>query len=194
MKTLALIPARGGSTRIPHKNRRIFKGKPIMAYSIENAEKSGLFDAIVVSTDDFDIANIARDYGAQVWMRDYDDGTKGTQEVTADYLRSRDGLKYGIACCLYATAPLLTWRLLGESYAALIATRSMYAYTVHEDTKEDIGGLYMGWAQAFRDGYPLDGETAVARLGTPRDRCCDINDESDWQRAERMYESLNQRL
>ena len=63
---LALIPARGGSKRIPGKNIRSFCGKPILAYSIQTAQASGLFDRILVSTDSADIAEVARQYGAEV--------------------------------------------------------------------------------------------------------------------------------
>ena len=66
MSTIAIIPARGGSKRIPRKNIRPFLGKPIMAYSIETALQSGLFDEVMVSTDDAEIADLARQYGASV--------------------------------------------------------------------------------------------------------------------------------
>lgn len=68
---LAIIPARGGSKRIPRKNVRPFMGKPIMAYSIEAALKSGLFDEVMVSTDDEEIIGIARQYGARVTFCSY---------------------------------------------------------------------------------------------------------------------------
>ena len=63
---LAIIPARGGSQRIPRKNIKLFGGKPIIAWSIAAAQNSGIFDYIMVSTDDVEIANIAHDYGADV--------------------------------------------------------------------------------------------------------------------------------
>ena len=65
---LAIIPARGGSKRIPRKNIKDFCGKPIIAYSIETAIKSGLFDKVIVSTDDEEIAEVARRYGAEVHL------------------------------------------------------------------------------------------------------------------------------
>ena len=69
MKSVAIIPARGGSKRIPRKNIRLFAGKPIITYSIAAAAESGLFDRIIVSTDDDEIALVARDYGAEAPFR-----------------------------------------------------------------------------------------------------------------------------
>ena len=66
MKNLCIIPARGGSKRIPRKNIKPFMGKPIIAYSIEAALNSGLFDEVMVSTDDEEIANVAKKFGASV--------------------------------------------------------------------------------------------------------------------------------
>lgn len=66
MKNLAIIPARGGSKRIPRKNIKPFMGKPIIAYSIEAALQSGIFDEVMVSTDDEEIAEVAKQYGANV--------------------------------------------------------------------------------------------------------------------------------
>ena len=66
MRNIAIIPARGGSKRIPHKNVKLFMGKPIIAYSIETALSTHLFDEVMVSTDDLEIAEVARQYGASV--------------------------------------------------------------------------------------------------------------------------------
>lgn len=112
MKNLCIIPARGGSKRIPRKNVKPFLGKPILAYSIDAATKSGLFDEIMVSTDDDEIAAVAREYGANVpFMR--------SAEASSDYATTADVLKEVIAkykemgqdfdnfCCFYATAPLV---------------------------------------------------------------------------------------
>lgn len=112
MKNLCIIPARGGSKRIPRKNVKPFLGKPMLAYSIETALQSGLFDEIMVSTDDAEIADVAKQYGASVpFMR--------TAETASDFATTADVLKEVIAkykelglefdnfCCFYATAPLV---------------------------------------------------------------------------------------
>jgi len=85
MKNLAIIPARGGSKRIPRKNIKLFMGKPIIAYSIEAALRSGLFDEVMVSTDDEEIAVVAREYGASVpFMRSAE--TANDYATTADVI------------------------------------------------------------------------------------------------------------
>ena len=112
MMNLCIIPARGGSKRIPRKNVKPFMGKPMLAYSIETAQKTGLFDEIMVSTDDMEIASVARQYGANVpFMR--------TEETANDFATTADvlieviskykelGQEYDNFCCFYATAPLV---------------------------------------------------------------------------------------
>ncbi len=109
---VAIIPARGGSKRIPRKNLRDFAGKPILAYSIECALHSSLFDRIVVSTDDAEVARVAQRYGAEVpFMRPdslADDHTGVTPVVghAIEWLR-RSGFAPTYACCIYATAPFM---------------------------------------------------------------------------------------
>lgn len=112
MKNLCIIPARGGSKRIPRKNIRPFLGKPILAYSIETALRTGLFDEVMVSTDDKEIAEVARQYGANVpFMRSTT--TASDFATTADVLREvitkykELGLEFDYFCCFYATAPLV---------------------------------------------------------------------------------------
>lgn len=112
-KTIAIITARGGSKRIPRKNVKEFCGKPIIAYSIEAALKSGCFDIVMVSTDDAEIAEIARKYGAEVpFMRSED--TSGDFATTADVLMEvfdryeKQGMFFSYAACLYPTAPFVT--------------------------------------------------------------------------------------
>ena len=120
MKTIAIIPARGGSKRIPHKNIRDFHGRPVIAYVIETVIKCGLFDTVMVSTDDNGIADVARKYGAEVpFMRS--DAAADDHATTADVIRevletyAADGVHYDIACCIYPTAPLLTRDRLREA-------------------------------------------------------------------------------
>lgn len=115
MKNLCIIPARGGSKRIPHKNVRLFLGKPMLAYSIETAKQSGLFEEIMVSTDDKEIAEVACRYGANVpFMRsaetasDFATTADVLREVLAKYLEL--GRSFDNFCCFYATAPLVQSR------------------------------------------------------------------------------------
>ncbi len=112
MSNLCIIPARGGSKRIPRKNIKDFLGKPIIAYSIETALQSGLFDEVMVSTDDEEIAQVAKEYGAKVpFMRsrenadDFATTTDVLLEVIAKYENIVKNFEY--ACCIYPTAPLI---------------------------------------------------------------------------------------
>ena len=113
MKTLCLITARGGSKRIPRKNIKDFCGKPIIAYSIEAALTSGVFDTVMVSTDDDEIAGIAKKYGAEVpFMRSADTSNDHatTSDVIMEVLKKYEdmGMHYDIAACIYPTAPFVT--------------------------------------------------------------------------------------
>lgn len=121
MKNLAIIPARGGSKRIPRKNIREFLGKPIIAYSIEVALKSKLFDEVMVSTDDEEIANFAKKYGAKVpFMRskenadDYATLADVIEEVKKQYVEQDILFEY--ICCILPTAPLITLTNLKKGY------------------------------------------------------------------------------
>jgi pseudaminic acid cytidylyltransferase len=110
--TVAIIPARGGSKRIPRKNVREFAGKPIIAYSIEAALESELFERIIVSTDDDEIASVARDWGAEIPFRrptELADDHTGTSAVVAHAViwLSENGHAPDIVCCIYPTAPFL---------------------------------------------------------------------------------------
>ena len=113
MSVLAIITARGGSKRIPQKNIKEFCGKPIIAYSIEAAINSGLFDEVMVSTDSEEIAEISRRYGATVpFMRSAE--TSNDYATTADVLKEvlekykAIGSSFDMMCCIYPTAPFVT--------------------------------------------------------------------------------------
>lgn len=132
---LAVIPARGGSKRIPRKNIRLFSGKPIIAYSIDAAISSGLFDRIVVSTDDQEIADVAQSCGADVpFMRppELADDSAETLPVVRHAIESLQGQgtipQY--VCCIYATAPFLTAANLHRGLAMLRQTGAEYAFSV----------------------------------------------------------------
>lgn len=113
MKTLAVITARGGSKRIPRKNIKEFCGKPILVYSIQAALESGMFDEVMVSTDDEEIAEIARAAGAEVpffrskeTANDYATTTDVLLEVIQTY--QKNGKEFDCVCCIYPTAPFVT--------------------------------------------------------------------------------------
>ncbi|WP_419767667.1 pseudaminic acid cytidylyltransferase [Arcobacter sp.] len=111
-KCVCIIPARGGSKRIPKKNIKDFFGKPLISYTIETALKSKLFDKVVVSTDDETIAKVAKAYGAEVpFLRpvELSDDFTGTGAVISHALSflQNQGEKYDYVCSIYATAPLL---------------------------------------------------------------------------------------
>lgn len=125
MNNVAIITARGGSKRIPRKNIRDFCGKPIMAYSIEAALKSGLFSEVMVSTDDEEIAQIAIQYGAKVpfyrseaTSNDFAGTGDVLKEVIAEY-RKR-GQEFDFMCCIYPTAPFVTAEKLQGAFNTLI--------------------------------------------------------------------------
>jgi pseudaminic acid cytidylyltransferase len=120
-KCVAIIPARGGSKRIPRKNIKLFHGKPLIAYSIEVALKSGLFEKVIVTTDDEEITKIALEYGAVVPFirpKELSDDFTGTSDVikhTLNFLKE-SGESYEYACTIYATAPLLQEKYLIEGF------------------------------------------------------------------------------
>lgn len=124
MSTIAIIPARGGSKRIPRKNIKNFLGKPIIAYSIEAALKSGVFDEVMVSTDDEEIAEVARKFGASVpFMRSGE--TANDYATTADVITevldaySKRGQEFDIVACIYATAPFVSAERLQKAIELL---------------------------------------------------------------------------
>jgi N-acylneuraminate cytidylyltransferase len=131
----AIIPARGGSKRIPQKNIKQFCGKPMIAWSIIAAQQSGCFDDIIVSTDDNKIAEIAQDYGAQVpFIRpaELSDDYTGTTAVIRHailWLQSA-GKNPQETCCIYATAPFVQSEDLRMGLETLVTSQSDYAFSV----------------------------------------------------------------
>jgi N-acylneuraminate cytidylyltransferase len=132
---LAVIPARGGSKRIPRKNVRPFCGQPMIAWSIAAAREAGCMDRIIVSTDDDEIARVARACGAETpFMRPAalaDDHT-GTAAVVAHAIRhfQASGVQPASVCCIYATAPFLRAQDLRAGLQALESTGCDYAFSV----------------------------------------------------------------
>ncbi|MCA1471234.1 pseudaminic acid cytidylyltransferase [Bradyrhizobium sp. IC3195] len=132
---IAVIPARGGSKRIPRKNIRPFCGKPIIAYSIEAAQASGLFDEIIVSTEDEEISEVACQFGAVapfVRPKEIADDHTGTAAVVKHavswFLERGDDITH--VCCIYATAPLIQACFLREAYDALTSSDAAFAFSV----------------------------------------------------------------
>lgn len=121
IKSLCIIPARGGSVRIPRKNIRDFLGKPIISYSIEAAVQSRLFSTIMVSTEDLEIAEIAQKYGAEVpFLRSLQNsnGNATTIEVISEVIDQykQRGIEYSHVCCLYPAAPLVSAEILQSGF------------------------------------------------------------------------------
>ena len=132
---LAVIPARGGSTRIPRKNIRKFINKPIVAYSIEAALESKLFDRVIVSTDDEEIADISRGFGAEVPFlrpKELADDYVGTNPVVAHAIKwfRDEGCLVDYACCIYSTAPFVQVNFLKEGWDKLIQSGQSFSFSV----------------------------------------------------------------
>lgn len=124
---IAVITARGGSKRIPHKNIKPFCGKPILAYSIEAALQSGIFDEVMISTEDDEIAKIAQDYGAAFPFRRSEKSAGDhamTIDVMAEVVESYEkiGVHPETVCCIYPTAPFVTAEKLKKAYDAFTAS------------------------------------------------------------------------
>lgn len=132
---IAIIPARGGSKRIPKKNIKYFFGKPLIAYSIEVALKSKLFDKVLVSTDDPKIAAIAQDYGAEIPFlrpKELSDDFTGTGDVVShmvEYLKTQ-GEDFNFICTIYATAPMLQIQYLQEGFEKLKNSNAKQCFSV----------------------------------------------------------------
>ena len=124
MKSIAIITARGGSKRIPRKNIRPFLGKPILEYSIAAALQTGLFEEVMVSTDDAEIAQIAQQAGAKVpFFRSEETANDfaTTADVIAEVLTAyaQTGKEFQAACCIYPTAPFVTANILSTAMQLL---------------------------------------------------------------------------
>ena len=132
---ICMIPARGGSKRIPSKNIKAFNGKPIIAYSIEAALESNCFDQVIVSTDDNEIAEVARTYGAKVpfirpakLSNDYA-GTIPVIKHTIEWLEGHNNTIDNV-CCLYATAPFIQSQTISKAFQQLLESKADYCFSV----------------------------------------------------------------
>lgn len=125
MSKIAIIPARGGSKRIPGKNIKLFDGKPVIEHAIYAAIHSGLFNKIIVSTDDDKIAEIASNAGASVPFKRSEENSNDfatTAQVLTEVLRQLEqrGEKFATACCIYPVNPFLTKELIHSAYERMI--------------------------------------------------------------------------
>lgn len=179
MTRVAIIPAKRHSRRVPGKNWREFLGKPMLAWSVEVAKSSGLFQTIAVSTDDGRVAEIAKRHGARVLLRPkrFTWNAVGTQEV-AQYALRQLGLARGFACCLYACAPLLEPQDLRRGFDALLGSGRRYAYVP--------GIYYWGRVEEFLSRPELgDDSLELTDMG---ERAIDIDTMDDWVMAEALAE------
>lgn len=188
-KCIAIIPARGGSKRIPRKNIKDFFGKPLIAYSIEAALDSGLFEKVIVSTDDQEIAEIAIKYGAKVpFMRpkelsDDHTVTKDVIDHALNFLKER-GEEYDYLCTIYATAPFLQSKYLVEGFIKLKNSDAINAFSsttmpfpVQRTFKLDKNGRcemftpqhYYTRSQDLEEAYQDAGQFYWTKLGKKSD-------------------------
>ena len=149
MKNILIIPARGGSKRIPRKNIKLFKGKPIIQRTIDNVAKLDFFNKIIVSTDDKEIASIAKNSGAEVpFMRpsELSDDHASTRDVILHALGwyKKRKIDYKYVCCLYPTAPLLKSKYLIESFKLLVnSDKSGYVFSAMHYTHPIQRAFYL---------------------------------------------------
>jgi len=168
---LAVIPARGGSKRIPRKNIKAFAGQPMIAYAIGAARASGVFDRIIVSTDDAEIAETAAQQGAEVpFMRapELSDDHAGTVPVIADAIRRCGELGWNaeLVCCIYPGVPLLQPQDLRDALALLDDPAAAYAFTVSPFPAAVQRALKRGPGGAMAPFFPQHVQTRSQDLET----------------------------
>ena len=158
---IAIIPARGGSKRIPHKNIKDFNGKPIIAYSIEKAIQSELFEAVIVSTDSEEIAEVSLRYGAKVPFlrpKELSDDFTGINKVISHALKTLGSEKYKYVCCIFATAPLIqiddlsrAYKLISEGNFKFIFSGTPFPHPIERSFKRNPSGK--GLQMLFPENY-----------------------------------------
>lgn len=191
MSAVAIIPAKGASRRIPHKNRKPFHGQPILAYSIQAARASGLFAHVVVSTDDELVSEIAQSYGADVMMRGHrwaqdDIGPLDVARYTIGLMRPAE-----FVCVIYPTAPLMSISDLILGWRAVQRPGIHYALSVGATPfLHDAAQFFWCRCWALKERMPEFGDSTVMIPVHPA-RDCDINELQDWARAEEMYAELH---
>jgi len=225
---VAIIPARIGSKRIPKKNIKSFYGKPIIAWPIQKAIKSNLFDKVIVSTDSDEIADISSEYGAEILFKRPEtlaDDYAGTTEVISHATKKllELGHKVSDICCIYATAAFVDNKDLKDGFELLNQKKYSYVFSVVEFNKSIYRAFKLldnnGFEMLFPENYNLrsqDLEKIFCDAGQfywanyktwlkqekiftkkskgiiiPNWRFHDIDNESDWIRAELYYKLLN---
>lgn len=229
-KAIAIIPARGGSKRIPKKNIKHFMGKPIIAYSIEEAKRTKIFDKVVVSTDDQEIAQVAKKYGAEVpfirppELSDDFTGTGAVVEHAVNWYKKNNEY-FDFVCTIYATAPFLQEKYLAQGYHSLKSCDATNSFAVTsmpfpiqrsfkitnnnrcemftpqfynsrsqdlDEAFQDAGQFY--WTKANKETEePMFGNDSIPVI-LPRFLVQDIDTLEDWQRAEYMYQAIQNSL
>lgn len=174
-RAIAIIPARGGSKRIPRKNIKPFMGKPVIAYSIEAALQSGMFDEVMVSTEDEEIADIAKTYGAKIpFMRSIE--TAGDYVFPADVVAEvldmykKQGQYFDTFCCIFPTAPFIKAEKIVEAYSMLsedidsVFPMVPFSYHLQRGLKEVNGKIRMIYPQ-YQNARSQDLETYYHDVG-----------------------------
>jgi len=177
MRNLAIIPARGGSKRIPKKNIKDFLGKPIIAYPIEIALKSELFDEVMVSTDDQEVASVAIKYGAKIpFLRSAE--TSNDTAILSDVIDEVKeayydlGVKYDRICCILPTAALITvdilkkgLELLNMNNADSVRPIVRFSYPIQRSLRLESGGKVSYFSPEYQKSRSQDLEPAFHDSG-----------------------------
>ena len=190
MKALCIIPARGGSKRIPRKNIRPLHGRPLLAWAVAAAREAGCFDEVMVSTDDAEVAALARDCGAAVpfprlpaTATDHATTTDVLREVLAGYASRGQG-PFDLACCVYPTAALLQPEHLRTGHDLLLTDPALDSVMAVQ-AYHDAGQFY--WFRPARlaaTGKVLGDRCAPVVLESWE--AVDLDEEADWQFLERL--------
>lgn len=194
MSTIAIIPARGNSRRIPLKNIKMFHGKPIISYSIEAAKASGLFDRIYVSSDSQSILRVAEEYGAIPLFRHEslsgdEIGTFKVTQAVAGHLCLKEE---DIVCCIYATSPLMSVSDLKYGYINLLKLDADHAISIGYPPLQDAAQFYWSTVDAlYRNIEYFD--TSTVLIPVKPERICDINTPEDFSMAEKMFTALQEK-
>jgi N-acylneuraminate cytidylyltransferase len=146
MKSIAIIPARGGSKRIPRKNIRLFHGKPIIGYAIETALASNLFSKVIVTTDDKEIAEVAESFGASCeWIRSksLSDDLTPTIDVIQDSVKRLWADEFDYVCCIYPTTPLMKIEYLIEGLNLIKTGGWDYVISAKEVSRNLFRSFYL---------------------------------------------------
>lgn len=199
MSAVAIIPARGGSQRIPRKNLKLFNGQPMIVWSIRTALASGVFDRVVVSTDDPEIADIARVNGADVpFVRPAElaDAFTGTSAVIEHAITALadQGQTFDYVCCIYATAPLLQARYVRQGFELLQSSaQTSYAFSVCSFGFPVQRALLIDASGALTPLYPEYRYTRSQDLPAAYQDAGQFywGRSSAWQRGDVLYSSLS---